>query len=178
MVGAALYNFTYFLIAQPGSYFVAILLLISGAILFSNIEGYQLVNSLQVMGERMQELLEGDPAKQAKKQAAKEERQKQRAKAREEKKLAAKEAAEAEIAELEKRRSAEQQAKSAPSYEKIADDEPEQLSFVPIDSFQGTVPSATMDMPKAEPTVTTPTAYEPLEAESLEDDGTALEFEI
>ncbi|WP_427189123.1 hypothetical protein, partial [Bifidobacterium longum] len=86
----------YFLIAQPGSYFVAILLLISGAILFSNIEGYQLVNSLQVMGERMQELLEGDPAKQAKKQAAKEERQKQRAKAREEKKLAAKEAAEAE----------------------------------------------------------------------------------
>ena len=178
MVGAALYNFTYFLIAQPGSYFVAILLLISGAILFSNIEGYQLVNSLQVMGERMQELLEGDPAKQAKKQAAKEERQKQRAKAREEKKLAAKEAAEAEIAELEKRRSAEQQAKSAPSYEKIADDEPEQLSFVPIDSFQGTVPSATMDMPKAEPTVTTPTASEPLEAESLEDDGTALEFEI
>ena len=178
MVGAALYNFTYFLIAQPGSYFVAILLLISGAILFSNIEGYQLVNSLQVMGERMQELLEGDPAKQAKKQAAKEERQKQRAKAREEKKLAAKEAAEAEIAELEKRRSAEQQAKSAPSYEKIADDEPEQLSFVPIDSFQGTVPSATMDMPKTEPTVTTPTASEPLEAESLEDDGTALEFEI
>ncbi|EMF0149709.1 DNA translocase FtsK [Enterococcus hirae] len=175
MVGATLYNFTYFLIAQPGSYFVAILLLISGAILFSNIEGYQLVNSLQVMGERMQELLEGDPAKQAKKQAAKEERQKQRAKAREEKKLAAKEA---EIAELEKRRSAEQQAKSAPSYEKIADDEPEQLSFVPIDSFQGTVPSATMDMPKAEPTVTTPTASEPLEAESLEDDGTALEFEI
>lgn len=174
MVGAALYNFTYFLIAQPGSYFVAILLLISGAILFSNIEGYQLVNSLQVMGERMQELLEGDPAKQA----AKEERQKQRAKAREEKKLAAKEAAEAEIAELEKRRSAEQQAKSAPSYEKIADDEPEQLSFVPIDSFQGTVPSATMDMPKTEPTVTTPTASEPLEAESLEDDGTALEFEI
>lgn len=35
-----------------------------------------------------------------------------------------------------------------------------------------------MDMPKTEPTVTTPTASEPLEAESLEDDGTALEFEI
>ena len=43
MVGALLYHFTYFLIAQPGSYLVAVLLLIVGAFLFSNLEGYQLL---------------------------------------------------------------------------------------------------------------------------------------
>lgn len=94
MIGAILYHFTYFLIAQPGSYLVAILLLAGGAFLFSNLEGYQLLNGIQSIGERVQELLEGDPAKQAQKQAAKEERMKQRAEAKEARRLAAQEAAE------------------------------------------------------------------------------------
>ena len=179
MVGAALYSFTYFLIAQPGSYFVAILLLVTGAILFSDLQGYQLVNGLQTMGERLQELLEGDPAKKAKKQAAKEERQQQRAKAREEKKQAAKEAAEAEIAELEKRRLSKQQEEPMHSYqEEMIEDEPEQLSFVPIDSFQGTVSPVTKNVPNEESSSPANTLVDQLENEGLEDDGSALEFEI
>ncbi|OQO70730.1 cell division protein FtsK [Enterococcus villorum] len=179
MVGAALYSFTYFLIAQPGSYFVAILLLVTGAILFSDLQGYQLVNGLQMMGERLQELLEGDPAKKAKKQAAKEERQQQRAKAREEKKQVAKEAAEAEIAELEKRRLGKQQEEPMHSYqEEMIEDEPEQLSFVPIDSFQGTVSPVSKNVPNEESSSPANTLVDQLENEGLEDDGSALEFEI
>ena len=71
MIGAILYHFTYFLIAQPGSYLAAVLLLAGGAFLFSNLEGYQLLNGIQSIGERVQELLEGDPAKQARKQKKK-----------------------------------------------------------------------------------------------------------
>lgn len=104
MIGAILYHFTYFLIAQPGSYLVAILLLAGGAFLFSNLEGYQLLNGIQSIGERVQELLEGDPAKQAQKQAAKEERMKQRAEAKEARRLAAQEAAEKEAVEYEKKK--------------------------------------------------------------------------
>ncbi|BDP71118.1 hypothetical protein EfmAA94_22910 [Enterococcus faecium] len=80
------------------------LLLAGGAFLFSNLEGYQLLNGIQSIGERVQELLEGDPAKQARKQAAKEERMKQRAEAKEARRLAAKEAAEKEAAEYEKKK--------------------------------------------------------------------------
>ena len=179
MIGAILYHFTYFLIAQPGSYFVAFLLLVGGAILFSNLQGYQLLDGLQAMGERLQELLEGDPAKQAQKQAAKEERQKARAEAREAKKQAAKEAAEAEIAEMENRRSKKRREEPAHSYqEEVSEDEPEQLSFVPIDSFQGTVQPTATDPVKTEQQSSPVSSMSGLEEEGIEDDGTALEFEI
>nr|WP_142427135.1 DNA translocase FtsK [Enterococcus durans] len=179
MIGAILYHFTYFLIAQPGSYFVAFLLLVGGAILFSNLQGYQLLDGLQAMGERLQELLEGDPAKQAQKQAAKEERQKARAEAREAKKQAAKEAAEAEIAEMENRRSKKHQEVPARSYqEEVSEDEPEQLSIVPIDSFQGTVQPTATDPVKTEQQPSPSSSMSGLEEEGIEDDGTALEFEI
>lgn len=179
MIGAILYHFTYFLIAQLGSYFVAFLLLVGGAILFSNLQGYQLLDGLQAMGERLQELLEGDPAKQAQKQAAKEERQKARAEAREAKKQAAKEAAEAEIAEMENRRSKKHQEVPARSYqEEVSEDEPEQLSFVPIDSFQGTVQPTATDPVKTEQQLSPSSSMSGLEEEGIEDDGTALEFEI
>lgn len=179
MIGAILYHFTYFLIAQPGSYFVAFLLLVGGAILFSNLQGYQLLDGLQAMGERLQELLEGDPAKQVQKQAAKEERQKARSEAREAKKQAAKEAAEAEIAEMENRRSKKHQEVPARSYqEEVSEDEPEQLSFVPIDSFQGTVQPTATDPVKTEQQLSPSSSMSGLEEEGIEDDGTALEFEI
>ncbi|MGM0158096.1 cell division protein FtsK [Enterococcus sp. AZ191] len=179
MIGAILYHFTYFLIAQPGSYFVAFLLLVGGAILFSNLQGYQLLDGLQAMGERLQELLEGDPAKQAQKQAAKEERQKARAEAREAKKQAAKEAAEAEIAEMENRRSKKRREEPAHSYqEEVSEDEPEQLSFVPIDSFQGTVQSTSTNPVKTEQQPSPSSSMSGIEEEGIEDDGTALEFEI
>ncbi|MDA9461093.1 Cell division protein FtsK [Enterococcus mundtii 3F] len=176
MLGAFIYNLTFFLIAQPGSYFVAVLLVIGGAVLFSNVEGHQLLNALQVMGDRFQELLEGDPEKQARKQAAKEERQKQRAEAKEAKRLAAKEAAEAEAAEMEQKRATRQksqvQKETSPSYE---ESEPEQLSFVPIDSFQGNVQPPVMERTKQDEMTQ---AQDSPEDELFEDDGTALEFEI
>ena len=178
MIGAILYHFTYFLIAQPGSYFVAFLLLVGGAILFSNLQGYQLLDGLQMMSERLQKLLEGDPAKQAQKQAAKEERQKARAEAKEAKKQAAK-VAEAEMTELENRRSKKRQEGPTHSYqEEISEDEPEQLSFVPIDSFQGTVQSTATNSVKAEQYRSQISSMSGLEEDGMEEDGTALEFEI
>ncbi|OTP11382.1 cell division protein FtsK [Enterococcus sp. 10A9_DIV0425] len=175
MLGAVIYNLTYFLIAQPGSYFVAVLLIISGAVLFSNVEGYQLLNGLQVMGERLQELLAGDPEKQARKQAAKEERQKQRAEAKAAKRLAAQEAAESEIAALKQKQITRQNEENDLTHHQVEEIEPEQLSFVPIDSFQGTVqPSPLEKTAMEENSLQTQEVAE----ESLEDDGTALEFEI
>ncbi|MGG5312027.1 cell division protein FtsK [Enterococcus sp. DIV2371] len=177
MLGAFLYNLTFFLIAQPGSYFVAVLLIIGGATLISNIEGHQLLDGLQTMGEKFQQLLEGDPEKQARKQAAKEERQKQRAEAKEAKRLAAKEAAEAEMAEMEQKQATRQNNFDEQASNSYEEKEPEQLSFVPIDSFQGNVQSPVMERPTqatAQPTET----QELSEEELFEDDGTALEFEI
>ncbi|WP_165038155.1 DNA translocase FtsK [Enterococcus sp. ZJ1622] len=179
MLGAILYHFTYFLIAQPGSYLAALLLLAGGAFLFSNLEGYQLLNGIQTIGERLQELLEGDPAKQARKQEAREARQKQRAEAREARRLAAKEAAEAEIAELEqKRASRKQQVEDRPTGDKDEPEEaePEQLSFVPIDSFQEKIKPVAS--PPAMPQQDLAPLSETQSDEVVEDDGTALEFEI
>ncbi|MEY8445884.1 DNA translocase FtsK [Enterococcus ratti] len=174
MVGATLYHLTYFLIAQLGSYFAAILLLLSGAVVFSNIEGYQLVNGLQTIGERLQELLEGDPEKQA----ARAERRQQRVKAREEKKQAAIAAAEAEISELEKRRLAKRKEERTLSYqEKIAEEKLEPLNIVPIDSFQGTVSSSSTFLQKEESPIPA-SATSDLSVDEVEDDGTSLEFEI
>ncbi|ASZ08206.1 MULTISPECIES: DNA translocase FtsK [Enterococcus] len=176
MVGALLYHFTYFLIAQPGSYLVAVLLLIVGAFLFSNLEGYQLLEGIQTLGERLQGLLEGDPAKQAKKQAEKAERKEQRAQAREAKRLAAQEAAEAEIAEMEKNRERQQTRNDEP--DELPATETNEPSFVPINSFQEQMQTK----PPIEHTPTQTTlpidAHEGLEEEVPEDDGSVLEFEI
>lgn len=176
MVGALLYHFTYFLIAQPGSYLVAVLLLIVGAFLFSNLEGYQLLEGIQTLGERLQGLLEGDPAKQAKKQAEKAERKEQRAQAREAKRLAAQEAAEAEIAEMEKNR--ERQQTRNDELDELPATETNEPSFVPINSFQEQMQTK----PPIEHTPTQATlpidAHEGLEEEVPEDDGSVLEFEI
>ncbi|MGX7135829.1 DNA translocase FtsK [Enterococcus thailandicus] len=176
MVGALLYHFTYFLIAQPGSYLVAVLLLVVGAFLFSNLEGYQLLEGIQTLGERLQGLLEGDPAKQAKKQAEKAERKEQRAQAREAKRLAAQEAAEAEIAEMEKNRERQQTRNDEP--DELPATETNEPSFVPINSFQEQMQTK----PPIEHTPTQTTlpidAHEGLEEEVPEDDGSVLEFEI
>ncbi|MDT2847227.1 DNA translocase FtsK [Enterococcus thailandicus] len=176
MVGALLYHFTYFLIAQPGSYLVAVLLLIVGAFLFSNLEGYQLLEGIQTLGERLQGLLEGDPAKQAKKQAEKAERKEQRAQAREAKRLAAQEAAEAEIAEMENNRERQQTRNDEP--DELPATETNEPSFVPINSFQEQMQTK----PPIEHTPTQTTlpidAHEGLEEEVPEDDGSVLEFEI
>ena len=178
MIGAILYHFTYFLIAQPGSYLAAVLLLAGGAFLFSNLEGYQLLNGIQSIGERVQELLEGDPAKQARKQAAKEERMKQRAEAKEARRLAAKEAAEKEAAEYEKKKAVSQQRENtADEWQEPENTEPEQLSFVPIDSFQENIHPANLEKPVPDTPKQTNTA-EGFSDELPEDDGTSLEFEI
>ena len=100
------------MIAQPGSYLAAVLLLAGGAFLFSNLEGYQLLNGIQSIGERVQELLEGDPAKQA--QSKRQREEKNETACRSEKKQgssAANKQQKKEAAEYEKEKAVNQQRK-------------------------------------------------------------------
>src|SRR5699024_93888 len=87
--------------------------------------------------------------------------------------------AEAEIAEMGNRRSKKHREEPAHSYqEEVSEDEPEQLSFVPIDSFQGTVQSTSINSVKTEQQQSPSSSMSGIEEEGIEDDGTALEFEI
>ena len=52
------------------------------------------------------------------------------------------------------------------------------MSFVPIDSFQGTVQPTATDPVKTEQQLSPSSSMSGLEEEGIEDDGTALEFEI
>ena len=52
------------------------------------------------------------------------------------------------------------------------------MSFVPIDSFQGTVQPTATDPVKTEQQPSPSSSMSGLEEEGIEDDGTALEFEI
>lgn len=176
MLGAMVYHFTYFLIAQPGSYLAAILLMGAGAFLFSNLEGYQLLEYIQHFGENVQEWLAGDPEEQAKKQAAKEARKQQREEERNAKRQAAKEAAEAELAEIERNRVRKKtpgEELAETQQEEMPETEPEQLSFVPINSFQENA------QPIMEPPVQPQPQSNSFEKEETpEEDSGLLEFEI
>ena len=134
MIGALLYQVTYFLIAQVGSYLVAGLLVLAGAFFASRMDSQQLLESLQFIKAKLEHLLAGDPVKKeqraAKRQAKKE--------AKAQKQAAERAAILAELKEQEKN-----QVRPMTDGEKLAEEErsvvpaePEQLSFVPIDSFQ------------------------------------------
>lgn len=171
MLGAAVYQGTYFLVSQSGSYILAIIMILIGVFLFSKMSTHELVEHLQSAGEKMQRLLEGSPEKQAARQA----RKKERAAAKEERKEAERNAV---LAELK----AKNQVRPLSEGEKLAQEEaqlgepefePEQLSFVPIDHFQ--------EVPKASVKDTDPVSKASSKNEEttgLEDDGEVLEFEI
>jgi S-DNA-T family DNA segregation ATPase FtsK/SpoIIIE len=183
MIGAMLYGATYFLVSQIGSYIIAVLLMLIGAFLFSQMSSHELVEHLQVAGDKLQRLLEGSPEKQAEREARKAERAAEKQAAKEAKKEAERAAVMAEIKEknqvrpmTEDEKSAKEQQMQAP-----ADFEPEQLSFVPIDHFQELPQAAAPEAAQApHPAGNKPGPSKKVneDGEILDDDGEVLEFEI
>lgn len=178
MTGALLYNASYFLVSQIGSYIVAVLLILVGGFLFSNMHSHELLDHLQAIGDRLQRFLEGSPEKQAEKEARKAEK----AAEKQAKKEAERAAVLAEIKEKNQvrpmtegeRLAKQEQAQTAETFE------PEQLSFVPIDHFQEIPASAvtTAEAPHPAASAAKPSKRVNEDGEILDDDGEVLEFEI
>jgi S-DNA-T family DNA segregation ATPase FtsK/SpoIIIE len=165
MVGALVYRGTYFLVSQIGSYILAVLMIMIGGFLFSKMSSHELLEHLQHAGEKIQQVLEGSPEKQA----AREERKAQKAADKAAKKEAERLAVLEEIKEKNQVRPRTDEERAAQAEPDLPEIEPEQLSFVPIDHFQ--------ELPKATPAA--PAAHEKKEpVEEAEDDGEVLEFEI
>lgn len=163
MIGATLYQVSYFLVSQLGSYLIAILLVLTGIFFMSQMTTQQFLEKLQDIKAMIEPLLEGNPEKKAQREAKKQARKV----AREEKKAAEREAILAEIKEQEKNQvrpmtKEEKTTGETPSELKI---EPEQLSFVPIDSFQQQPQAAQQARP------------EPKKKEDV-DDSEPLDFDI
>ena len=165
MVGALVYRGTYFLVSHICIYILAVLMIMIGGFLFSKMSSHELLEHLQHAGEKIQQVLEGSPEKQA----AREERKAQKAADKAAKKEAERLAVLEEIKEknqVRPRTDEERAVQAEPDFPEI---EPEQLSFVPIDHFQ--------ELPKATPAA--PATHEKKEpVEEAEDDGEVLEFEI
>ncbi|WHA08888.1 DNA translocase FtsK [Enterococcus montenegrensis] len=175
MLGAILYQGSYFLVSQVGSYFLAFLLAIVGLFLVSMMSGGELVEHLQNIGDNLQEFLAGDPAKKAARQAAKKARQEEKAARKAEKIAEEKAAAKEELARNEKN-----QVRPMTAGEKLAATEKvdtaveaEQLSFVPIDHFQEKVAVK----PKMDSKIQNTPDLSETTAE-MPDDGEDLDFEI
>ncbi|WP_430610990.1 DNA translocase FtsK [Enterococcus sp. DIV0876] len=179
MTGALLYNGSYFLVSQIGSYIVAVLLMLVGGFLFSNMHSHELLEHLQTVGDKLQRFLEGSPEKQAEKEARKAEK----AAEKQAKKEAERAAVLAEIKEKNQVRPMTEGEKLAKQEQAQTPEnfEPEQLSFVPIDHFQ--------EIPKAAATTADQAPHPAADAakpskrvnedgEILDDDGEVLEFEI
>lgn len=168
MLGAFLYQGTFFLVSQIGSYLIAVILMIVGAFLFSMMSAGRLVELLQAFRDKMQALLAGDPEKKAQKEAQREARKAQR-QAEKEAKIAAERAkalAEMEAQERNQVRPMTEGEKLAENQREVMPTEPEQLSFVPIETFEPEATSVPYPEPEAAPT------------NSEEDDGEDLDFEI
>ncbi|MDT2737765.1 DNA translocase FtsK [Enterococcus pseudoavium] len=171
MLGGGLYNLTHFLVSQVGSYLIAILFLILGVFLFSQLEFNQVIDYLSNFVDQLQEKFSESDEKKALKAEKKAERQAQRAQAKAEKQAAEKEKLEAELAEREKNRVRSLTAgeKLAKESQETVSQEPEQMTLVPIEGFQEKVEPTSSAQLKAKPAFA--------EEEEPEDPGD-LEFEI
>lgn len=171
MLGALLYQATFFLVAKIGSYVIAVLLIILGGYFVSSLDSQQLLELLHEVKEKMQKLIEGNPEKKAKKQADKEAKKQAKKEEKEQKQAQEREAALQQLKEQEKNqvRSLSEAEKLAQEQKEEATGEPEQLSFVPIDSYQQSQAASkkTENDAKNEPSTEEPV-----------DDGKPLEFEI
>ena len=168
LAGALLYQGTYFLVSQVGSYIIGVLLVLVGGFFASQMNVQQLLDGLHRVKEVMERLLEGNPDKKAQRATRKEERKAEKA--------AQKEAERAAILEEMRAQERNQVRPATPEEQQIEIPEipveAKQLSFVPIDTFQQ--PS----QPRNEP-IPTP-AIQPAsmtEAETAEEQE-MLEFEI
>jgi S-DNA-T family DNA segregation ATPase FtsK/SpoIIIE len=159
MIGAGLYSVTFFLVAQFGSYLIAVLLVLLGGFLMSMLDFQQVVSFLQVVQEKLRSFTAKNEERQAEKAA----------------KRAAREAAKKEKLEQQAQERMKNNVRPLTPGEKLAQEswqaeekeqplEPEQLTLVPIDSFQSQA-----DMQPAPPEVVT---------EPEIDEGGDLDFEI
>ncbi|WP_430607492.1 cell division protein FtsK [Enterococcus sp. AZ170] len=158
MIGALLYSGTFFLVAQFGSYLIAGLLVLFGAFLISMLDFRQVMNGLQIVREK----LSGITAKSSERQAEKEAKRAEKRAAKQVKmEQMAQERLKNDVRELTP---GEKLAHEAREQEEKDLQEPEQLTLVPIDSFQSQAQEP-LTQPK---TTTTP---------ELEESG-ELDFEI
>lgn len=162
MLGAFIYQGTYFLVSKIGSYVIAVLLILLGAYILSPMSSQELLKILHEMKMKLQDLLTGDPEKKALKEEKRQARKEARQEAKSAKKAAERQAVLQELKEQEKN-----QVRPLTAGEKLAQEnqgetgkDPEQLSFVPIDSYQKE------QSQKQE------------KAQEKEDDGQPLDFEI
>ncbi|MGG5343482.1 DNA translocase FtsK [Enterococcus sp. AZ192] len=159
MIGAALYSMTYFLIAQFGSYLVATLLILLGIFLVSMLEVQQVMGGLQIIREKIGHFFAKSEAKQSEREAKRAE--KRAAKQAEIERLA-QERLKNDVRELTP---GEKLAQESWEQEEKEVQEPEQLTLVPIDSFQSQAEMQPVhsEQPIAEPEI---------------DEGGDLDFEI
>lgn len=164
MVGALLYQGTYFLVSKIGSYVIAVLLILVGAYVLSPMDSQELLRILHDFKAKIQGILTGDPEKKALKEEKRQAKKAARQAEKEKKKEEERQAVLAELKEQEKNkvRPLTDGEKLAQESQEAGSQKPEQLSFVPIDSYQ--------QERKQKP--------QPNPAEEVEDDGKPLDFEI
>lgn len=158
MIGAGLYSLTFFLVAQFGSYLIASLLIIFGLFLMSMLDLQQVMNGLQVIREKLSGLTAKSEERQAEKEAKRAEK---RAAKQAEMEKRAQERLKNDVRELTP---GEKLAQEALKQEANKVQEPEQLTLVPIDSFQSQA--------EAQP------IKEKVAAEPETDESGELDFEI
>lgn len=158
MIGAALYSLTFFLVAQFGSYLIASLLIVVGLFLMSMLDFQQVMNGLQIIRERLGHLSARSGERQVEKEAKRAEK---RAAKQAKMEQMAQERLKNDVRELTP---GEKLAQEAWEQEEKELQEPEQLTLVPIDSFQ----SQTQAQPVPQKAV----------AEPEMDEGGELDFEI
>ncbi len=173
MIGALLYQLTFFLVSKIGSYVIAVLLIVWGGYFVSSMDSQQLLEFLHKIKEKLQKFIEGNPEKRAQKQADKEAKKQAKKEQKAQKQAQEREAALRQIKEQEKNqvRPLSEAEKLAQEQKEEASGEVEQLSFVPIDSYQQSQTAGKNKNAEDKATDVNLT-------EETADDGKPLEFEI
>ncbi|MGX7245964.1 DNA translocase FtsK [Enterococcus quebecensis] len=159
MLGAALYNMTFFLVAQFGSYLIASLLLLIGVFLMSMLDFQQVMSGLQIIREKLSGLTARSEERQTEKEAKRAEK---RAAKQAKIEQLAQERLKNDVRELTP---GEKLAQEAWEQEEKEVQEPEQLTLVPIDSFQSQA-----QMP--------PVQQKPIVESEMDEESSDLDFEI
>ncbi|MBP2099447.1 DNA translocase FtsK [Enterococcus rivorum] len=146
MIGAVLYSGTYFLVAQLGSYLIASFLVLLGLFLMSMLDFQQVTSGLQIIREKISSAVANSQERQEKRDAKRSEK-------RAEKQAKAEALAEERLKNAVRERTpGEKLAEEEWQQTEKIPQEPEQLTLVPIDSFQNQAPEdiAPLEQPMAE----------------------------
>lgn len=174
MGGAVLYAATYFLLAQAGSYFISILLMIGGGLVVSPYNLQDRMERLTQVKESLQRRYEANAGKRKLREEKRQAKQRQKEENQAMKKAAI-------LAEMDQEKAQQTNnvrpktpgEKLAETAKEMNQSTSEQLSFVPINHFQES--QAQMDVPEMRKPQATNLA-KPVEEE--EEDGQVLEFDI